>query len=54
MYSRKQNAWLFTQEELDNPPSKGIMTLQKEREWRMLACKFVQNVAKAPRLKLYV
>jgi len=54
MSNKKENSWIFTQEELDNPPSKAYMTLAKERELRTLANKFVLNVAKAPRLKLYV
>ncbi|ORX42113.1 hypothetical protein BCR36DRAFT_400405 [Piromyces finnis] len=52
MSNKKENSWLFTKEELDNPPSIEYMTLAKEREWRKLASKFVLNVAKAPRLKL--
>lgn len=51
MSNQRENSWIFTQEELDNPPSLEYMTLAKEREWRKLANKFVLNVAKAPRLK---
>lgn len=49
---RNENNWIFTKDEIDNSPSTVTMTVSKEREMRKVACKFVQNVARAPRINL--
>jgi len=48
----RENNWLFTKEEIENSPSRNFMSLSKENDTRRIACKFIQNVARAPRINL--
>lgn len=49
---RRENKWIFSKDEIENSPSRATMSLSKENEMRRVACKFIQNVAKASRLNL--
>jgi len=49
---QRENNWLFTKEEIENSPSRNFMSLSKENDTRRIACKFIQNVARAPRINL--
>jgi len=51
---QRENNWLFTKEEIENSPSRNFMSLSKENDTRRIACKFIQNVARAPRINLYI
>jgi len=48
----RENNWLFTKEEIENSPSRNFMSLSKENDTRRIACKFIQHVARAPRINL--
>jgi len=49
---QRGNNWLFTKEEIENSPSRNLMSLSKENDTRRIACKFIQHVARAPRINL--
>jgi len=49
---QRENNWLFTKEEIENSPSRNFMSLSKENDTRRIACKFIQHVARAPRINL--
>jgi len=49
---QRENNWIFTKEEIENSPSRIFMSLSKENDTRRIACKFIQHVARAPRINL--
>ncbi|OUM64836.1 hypothetical protein PIROE2DRAFT_8298 [Piromyces sp. E2] len=49
---QRENNWLFTKEEIENSPSRNFMSHSKENDTRRIACKFIQHVARAPRINL--
>jgi len=49
---QRENNWIFTKEEIENSPSRNFMSLSKENDTRRIACKFIQHVARAPRINL--